>query len=147
MVDSKEKRTLSSHRDKKHMDRKEKAQVKDISKKIKQRESETTKEQKDVSRYRTFLRSSKDSNRSQMSRPERKILITHMRNEVGDIEASRKGIANTFCNMSRRSYSTGNNERTCEEDSDGRLEKNCCQSDDDENIEDGERDITNQNPP
>ena len=78
-----------------------KARAKEISMKIKKRESDTIKDQRDMIRYRTFLKCLKKSNRWRI--PRKKILVTHMRNEVGDIEASRKGIANTFCKTLQRS--------------------------------------------
>ena len=45
-----------------------------------------------------------------------------MRTEVGDIEASGNGIANTFANMHEDLYSSRNIERKDEKDNEGRLE-------------------------
>ena len=63
-----------------------------------------------------------------------------LRIEVGDIEASRKGIAGTFPKIYEDLHSSSNNERNDEKDSDGRLENNCDHADDDEKIEDDEQD-------
>ena len=43
-------------------------------------------------------------------------IVTHMRNEVGDIEAWRRGIADTFATFYEDLYSSGNNERKDEKD-------------------------------
>ena len=78
------------------MDRKEKAQVKDISKKIK-KELETTQDLKDM---REFKGNTSNAN---IKTRKTKHLITHMRNEGRDIEASRREIADTFAPILRRS--------------------------------------------
>ena len=55
-----------------------------------------------------------------------------MRNEAGDIEATRKGIADTLANIYEVLYSSKNDERKDEEDNEGRLELTCDHADDDE---------------
>ena len=65
---------------------------------------------------------------------------THMRNEVGDIEASRKGIANIFQSIYEDLFSRRKDERKDEKDDDGRLENNCDHAGNDENNEDEEKD-------
>ena len=87
-----------------------KAEVKDISKKI-NKDSETTKEQKtrqSAENSPTVQRNPKD--RKYQDKKER-LLITRMRNEVGDIEASRRGVANTFAKFYEDLYSGRNEER------------------------------------
>ena len=65
-----EKKRSTDSNDQVLLDRNEKAQVGDISKKIK-KESETTKGPKDMRRYRLSLKSLKEQNRSQTSRQEK----------------------------------------------------------------------------
>ena len=61
-----------------------------------------------------------------------------MRNKVGDIEESRKGIANTSVALFTEDFfSSRNDERKDEKDNDGRLDDNCDHVD--ENIEDDEQ--------
>ena len=55
-----------------------------------------------------------------------------MRNEPGNIEATRKGIADTLANIYEVLYSSKNDERKDEEDNEGRLENTCDHADDDE---------------
>ena len=63
-----------------------------------------------------------------------------MRNEAGDMEATKKGIANTFAKFYEDLYSNQNDERKDEEDNEARLENTYDQADDGENIEEDERD-------
>ena len=53
-----------------------------------------------------------------------------MRNEVGAIEASRKGIANSFAKFYEDLYSSGSDERKDEMDNTGRLENKGDHADD-----------------
>ena len=71
---------------------------------------------------------------------ETNIHITHMRNEAGDIEASRKRIANTFAKFYEDLSWSRSGKRKDDKDNAGRLEDICDHADDDENIEDDERD-------
>ena len=48
-------------------------------------------------------------------------LFTHMKNEAGDIEALKKGTANTFAKFYEDQYSSGSDERKDEKDNEGRL--------------------------
>ena len=80
-IDSKDQELLALIENRKNMERKETAQARDIRKKIEK--NETTKDPKDIGRYRTFLKSVKKQNRARISRQDRKILITHVRNEAG----------------------------------------------------------------
>ena len=50
-----------------------------------------------------------------------KILITDMRNEAGDIEATTKGIAKTFAKLYADIHSSKNDERKDEEDNKERI--------------------------
>ena len=63
----------------------------------------------------------------------KKILITHMRNEVGNIEATRKGIANIFAKFFQDLYSSNNDEGK-DEDNEARLENTSYHADDDKKI-------------
>ena len=60
------------------------------------------------------------------------ILLTQMRNEAGDIEATRKGVANTFAKFYEDLYSSRNDARKDEEDNEETLEDSCDRGDDDE---------------
>ena len=114
------------------MDRKDKAQVKDISQKIK-------KGIRDNQRVQNIFEELKGIISIANIKTRKENLITHMRNEVGDIEASRKGIANTFAKFHEDLYSRRNGERKDEKDNDGRRENNCDHADDDESFEDDEQ--------
>ena len=58
------------------------------------------------------------------------ILNAHMRNEAGDIEATRKGTASTFAKFYEDQHSSENDGRKDEEDNEGRLEDICDHTDD-----------------
>ena len=87
-----------------------KAQAKDISKKIKQgfRDNKRTKKHETVQR---ILEQFKGIKTEENSKTGERFLITRMRNEVGDIKASRKGITNTFAKFNEALYSSRNDER------------------------------------
>ena len=93
-----------------NMDKKVKAQAKDISKKIKQgiRDNKRTKRRETVQR---ILEQFKGIETNENSKTGERFLITRMRNEVRDIKASRKGIANTFAKFYEVLYSSRNDER------------------------------------
>ena len=65
------------------------------------------------------------------------VLITHMRNKSGNIEATRKGIANVFA-FYNDLFSIKNNEIKDAQDSEAGLENTCDHPDDD--IDDDEQD-------
>ena len=88
------------------------------------RKSETTEEQKRHEKVQNILEEFKGTHSIANEH-------THMRNEVGYIETSRK------VQKIRRCRS---NERKDEKDSGGRLDNNCDHADNDENIEDDEQD-------
>ena len=118
--------------------RKDKAQVGDISKKIKQGIGDNTRSKRHE-KVQNILYEGIRSIASIKTR-KRKIRITHMRNEAGNIEATRK--ANVFAKFYKDLYSSKNDERKDEKDSEARLEntRDHAHDHDDKNDEDDEQD-------
>ena len=78
------------------MDREDKAQVRDISKMIKQGIRDNKRSERHE-KIRAILEEYKGSTSvAGVKTRKKKVLVTHMRNESGNIDATRKGIANVF---------------------------------------------------
>ena len=87
------------------MDRKDRAQVRDISKKIKQ--GIRTKDPEDVVKYKIFFEEFNGIRSSAGIKTRKKVIIVHMRNKSGNIEATMNGIATVFAKF----YKDKNDER------------------------------------
>ena len=119
------------------MDSKDKAQVRDISKKI--TVTETATDPRGMNKDRLLLKNSKDYERSQASRQEKgEFLITHMRNKWGTTKATRKGIAKVFAEFYKDLFSRKQDETKDNQSSESRLESICDHPNDD--IENDEQD-------
>ena len=112
------------------MDRKEKAHVRDISKKIKKKKRKV--KQQKIQQTREGTDYSGRGIRSIANIKTRKILITRMRNEFGDIEQRGKVLLTHFRFFCEDLYSRKNDEREDEEDNEDRLENTCDHADDDD---------------
>ena len=114
------------------MDRKDKVQVRDMSIRDNKRSTRHDK-------YRPCLKNSKDYERSQASRQEKREFSSHIREaSLGNIEATRKGIADVVAKFCKDLYSSKNDERKDKQSSEAGLENTCDHPDDD--IENDEQD-------
>ena len=119
------------------MDRKDKAQVRDISKKIKQCIRDNKRSNRHEKNYWLFLKSKDYEGRKHQDK-KKGVLITHMINKLGSIEATRKGIANVFAEFYEDQNSRQNVERQDKQSSEAGLDNTCDHPDDD--IENDEHD-------
>ena len=99
------------------------ASERDINKKIK-KEIRDNKRKKRHEKVQNILEELKGKSIANIMTRKKKILITHWRNEAGDI------IADTFVTLCKDLYSSRNDERKDEEDHGGRLENICDHADD-----------------
>ena len=120
------------------MDRKDKAQVRDISKKITQgiRDSKRSQRHEKVQNILEEFKGIRSIAGFKTRR--RNICITHMRNKSGNIVATMKGIAKAFAKFYKDLSARNNSKRKDEKDSEARPENTCDHADDD--LEDDEQD-------
>ena len=91
------------------------------------------------------MKNSKDYERSQASRQEKREFSSHIREaSLGNIEATRKGIADVVAKFCKDLYSSKNDERKDKQSSEAGLENTCDHPDDD--IENDEQDRSLNSP-
>ena len=113
------------------MDRTDRAQVRDISKRIKQGIRNTKRSKKHLVRqviieeFKGFRTVANTKDRK------KKVLIVHMRNKLGSIEATRKSFSNVLAKFYKFIYSNKNDEAKDKHSSEAGPENTCHHSNDD----------------
>ena len=77
------------------------------------------------------MKNSKDYEKSQASRQEKREFSSHVRNKLGSIEAKRNGIANVFAEFCKHLCSSKNDETKDKQGSEAGLVNTCDHLDDD----------------